>query len=745
MIYFNMRKSVPRYADGKRQFMAISFFESKKIFKLDSSGSSYIFKIDQGNYITHLYYGAPIGDWDVPHLGVREGHDSSVPLSCDVEDWRFSPDTVALEYPTFGTGDFRVAALEIKDANGHNSTDFRYKSHKITRGKAKINGMPSTFASEDEADTLELTGEDITGAEVTLYYTVFKKHPVITRRVKIENTADAPMWLERAYSACVDFTHPEFDMLGLWGCWGRERRVDRKPLAHGITSFSSVRGASGHYHNPFAALLPRETTEETGDAYGFNVVYSGNYAITAELDAFGLTRIIAGLNHEGFEWKLDAGETFETPEVVLVYSNEGLGGMSRALHRFYREHLINPRWACSPRPVLVNNWEATYFGFDDDKLVSIAKDAAELGIEMLVMDDGWFGKRNDDRSSLGDWDTNEEKLKGGLPSLVERVNALGVDFGIWFEPEMVSRDSELYRAHPEWALHTEGRKLSIARHQYVLDLTRGDVCDYIYESIAKHLRSANIKYIKWDFNRNLTEVASATLPADRQGEVFHRYVLGLYSVLERLTHDFPEVLLEGCSSGGGRYDPALLYYFPQYWTSDDTDAIERLNIQYGTSIAYPASTMSCHVSAVPNHQTGRRTSFETRGNVALAGTFGYELDLNKLTDRERELVKAQVAAYKKYNHIVNTGELYRLIPPTGDVCAWEYVTEDKKEALVTFVAVNARIAPVYFLHLRGLDPDALYDDGHGHKYYGSTLMNAGLNLTRGWRDGESVIVHLRVL
>lgn len=722
---------------------SISFYEEKQIFKLDTSGSSYIFGVDKGGYLTHYYYGARIADHDVSYLGVREGHDSSVPLSADVDDWRFSPDTVAMEYPCFGTGDYRISALEIKDANGHNSTDFRYRSHKIVAGKKPIPGMPSAFAAEDEAETLELVGTDITGAEVTLYYTVFKSHPVITRRVSVKNASNKPMFLERVYSACVDFTHPEFDMLGLWGCWGRERKVERNKLAHGITSFSSVRGASGHYHNPFAALLAPETTEEHGDAYGFNVVYSGNYAITAEVDAFGLTRIICGLNHEGFEWKLDAGEEFYTPETVLVYSAEGLGGMSRALHRFYREHLINQRWARAPRPVLVNNWEATYFAFDDEKLVSIAKDAAELGIDMLVMDDGWFGKRNDDRSSLGDWNTNEEKLKGGLPSLVSRVNEAGVDFGIWFEPEMASRDSELYRRHPEWILHTEGRKPSIARHQYVLDLTRQDVCDYIYDSIASALNSANIKYIKWDFNRNLTEVASASLPSDRQGEVGHRYVLGLYSILERLTHDFPNVLLEGCSSGGGRYDPALLYYFPQYWTSDDTDPIERLNIQYGTSMAYPASTMSCHVSASPNHQTGRRTSFETRGNVAFAGTFGYELDLNKLTEHERELVREQVSMYKKYSHIVNNGDLYRLIPPTEDVTAWEYVSEDGSEALVTFVAINARIAPVYFLHLRGLDPDAVYVDNFGRRFFGSTLMNAGLNMTRGWHDAESTVIYFK--
>ncbi len=723
--------------------MSICFYEDKQIFKLDTSASSYILKLDRSGYLTHIYYGAKLDEYDIEHLCVREGHDSTVPLTASIPDWRFSLDTAAMEYPCYGTGDFRIPALQIKNADGNLNTDYRYKSHSITKGKSTIPGMPSTFAGVDEAETLAIVGTDITGAEVTLYYTVFSSHPVITRRVSVKNTSHVPMMLERVYSTAVDFTHPSYDAIGLWGCWGRERRVERRTLPHGITSFASTRGASGHYHNPFVALLPAETDEEHGDVYGFNLVYSGNFAITAEVDAFGSTRIICGINHEGFEWKLDAGEEFYTPEAVMVYSADGIGEMSRALHRFYRQHLINQRWAHSPRPVLVNNWEATYFDFDDDKLVSIARDAAELGIDMLVMDDGWFGKRNDDRSSLGDWNTNEEKLKGGLPSLVSRVNELGVDFGIWFEPEMVSRDSELYRAHPEWTLHTVGREMSIARHQYVLDLTRAEVCDYIYESIAKALRSANIRYIKWDFNRNLTEVASVTLPADRQGEVFHRYVLGLYSILERITKDFPNVLLEGCASGGGRYDPALLYYFPQYWTSDDTDPIERLYIQYGTSIAYPASTMSCHVSASPNHQTGRRTSFQTRGNVALAGTFGYELDLNKLTDRERELVREQVAAYKKYSHIVTEGDLYRLILPTDDVAAWEYVSADKSEAVVTFVAINARIAPVYFLRLRGLDPDGVYEDGRGRRYLGSTLMRAGLNMTRNWRDAESVMIHLK--
>lgn len=723
--------------------MSVKYYENEKIFKLDACGVSYIMKIDKGGYITHLYYGAYIDDVDVSYLAVREGRDSSVPLTSDVDDYRFSIDTVAMEYPTFGTGDYRISALRIRNSSGDDNTDLRYASHRIYSGKKPIPEMPSTFADEDEAETLEIVGTDITGAEVTLYYTAFGAYPVITRRVSVKNTSDEDMFLENVYSASVDFTHPNFDVLGLWGCWGRERRVERRPLVHGITTLSSTRGASGHYHNPFAALLEEGADENNGNVYGFNLVYSGNHAISAEVDAFGVTRMICGINHETFEWKLCPGEEFFAPEAVMVFSDEGLGGMSCSLHAFYRRHLIDQKWVNRARPVLVNNWEATYFNFNTEKLVSIAKDAKELGIDMLVMDDGWFGKRNSDTSSLGDWDVNEEKLPGGLSALVSRVNGLGLDFGIWFEPEMVSRDSELFRSHPEWVLHTEGRGMSIARHQYVLDLTREDVCDYIYTSIAKILETANIKYIKWDFNRNLTEAASKTLPKDRQGEVLHRYVLGLYSVLERLKKNFPDVLLEGCASGGGRYDPAMLYYFPQYWTSDDTDPIERLNIQYGTSIAYPASTMSCHVSASPNHQTGRQTSFATRGNVAFAGTFGYELDLNRLTESERETVKKQVADYKKFSRIVMEGDLYRLIPPVGDTCAWEYVSPEKDEVLFTFVSVNARIAPVYFVRLRGLDPNAVYEDERGRRYRGNTLMNAGLNLTGICHDAESVRMYFK--
>ncbi len=729
--------------------MSIKYYENERIFKLDTSNSTYVLAVGEGGYVLGMYYGAHVDEHDLRYLYVREGHDSTVPLSASVPDWRFSPDTMQAEYPAYGSGDYRIPALKIKNADGNSVTDLRYLRHRIYAGKPSLRGMPATKADDGDADTLELVCRDVTGAEITLYYTAYKDHPIITRRARVTNTSDEAMYLERVYSASVDFTRDEYRLLHMWGCWGREKHVERRALGHGTTSISSTRGASGHYHNPFAALLSHDCTEETGEAYGFSLVYSGNFSIDVEVDAFGLTRIMCGVDPESFELKLEAGESFDTPEAVLVYSDCGEGGMSRALHRFWREHLLEKKWLEAPRPIVVNNWEATYFDFDADKIVSIAREAAELGLDMLVLDDGWFGVRNSDRCSLGDWVCNEEKLPGGIGRLAERVNALGVKLGLWFEPEMASRDSDLYRAHPDWCIQTKGRDMSIARHQYVLDLSRADVRDYIFDAMSKILSNAHVEYVKWDFNRNLTEYSSELLPKDRQGEVFHRYVLGLYELLDRITNAFPDVMMEGCASGGGRYDPAMLYYFPQYWTSDDTDPVERLKIQYGTSIAYPACTMSCHVSASPNHQTGRETMLSTRGAVAAAGVFGYELDPGKMTERERDEIKAQIADYRAVRHIVMEGDLYRLLLPGtethgGEVCAWEYVMPDRSEALFTYVCVRTMIAPVSFVRLRGLDADRVYTDVKtGRRYRGGTLMNAGLNLTGSRRDGECVVMHLK--
>ncbi|MGN1267405.1 MAG: alpha-galactosidase, partial [Dorea sp.] len=605
-----------------------------------------------------------------------------------------------------------------------------------------------------EADTLIVTCKDpATDVKFIFYYTAMRDYPVICRRMVIENTTktEQPLDILRCYSACLDFANiePQAELVHLWGTWGRERYVERKSLMHGSMSVSSTRGASSHYHNPFAALVTKDTTEETGMAIGMSLVYSGNFDITCDVDPFGATRLMAGINPVDFTWRLEYGETFATPEVVIVISDKGLGKMSRTYHKLYRTHLCRGEWKDKERPILVNNWEATYFDFTDEKLLEIARIAAECGIEMFVMDDGWFGERNSGDCSLGDWYVNEEKLKCGLPKLAEQINEMGLKFGIWFEPEAISPGSKLITEHPDWCMQVEGRAKSLARNQYILDMTREDVRDYLFNVMSETLSTANIEYIKWDFNRNLTEVGSAVLPPHRRQEIFHRYVLGLYDLLERLVTAFPHLLLEGCASGGGRYDPAMLYYSPQYWTSDDTDAMERLEIQLGTSMVYPASSMSCHVSASPNHQTQRETSFETRGNIAMGGAFGYELDLTMLTEEEKEMIKKQVADYHRYYDLINRGDLYRLILPTdtvngkcGKCAAWMYVSEDQSEAIVSFVVIRTSIHPVYFLKLRGLDPDAVYvEEATGKEYHGDTLMNAGLNLTSTYKDGDSVMIH----
>jgi len=723
------------------------------LFHLKAGDASYVFSSFRG-FLVQLYCGPAVHDDDLEYLLVKLWHTSQTPLTGEApEDW-FSCDIAPFEYPSNGCGDFRPSAISVRLANGTTATDLRYVSHEIVKGKPKIDTQPAVFAGEDEADTLIVTAKDPAfGMTYKLYYTAMRDLPVICRRTVIENTTDGVVHILRAYSASVDFSAigEPTELLHLWGCWARERHVERAPLAHGNVSVSSKRGLSSHYHSPFAALVTESTTEKSGLAIGMSLIYTGNFDINCEIDAFGLIRFMAGINPIDFDWKLNPGESFVTPEAVISISGEGLGKMSRAYHKLYREHLCRGEWANRKRPILINNWEGTYFDFDTEKLLAIAKDAAECGIEMLVMDDGWFGKRNDDTTSLGDWYVNEEKLVGGLPRLVEGVNALGMKFGIWFEPEMISAVSDLYDAHPDWCLHVEGRKKSIGRDQYVLDMTRADVRDYIFDRMYAVLSSANVEYVKWDFNRSLTEVATATLPEDQQGEVFHRYILGLYELLDRLLAAFPYLLLEGCSSGGGRYDPAMLYYSPQFWTSDDTDAMERVDIQLGTSMVYPASSMSCHVSASPNHQTGRETSFVTRGNVAMAGAFGYELDITKLSDEEKTLIRKQVADYHRYYDVINRGSLYRLISPNdkyygkvGRVASWMYVSDDRSEALVTFVVIRCTPAPTCFIKLEGLDPDAVYvNEDDGCEYSGSTLMNAGLNLTTNYKDGDSVVVYLK--
>ncbi|OGO91793.1 MAG: alpha-galactosidase [Clostridiales bacterium GWF2_38_85] len=729
--------------------MPIKYNNSKKIFRLDAGSSTYIMQVRENGYLIHLYYGSYISDDDVSHLLANHVNAAFSPLPPSRESGLFSLDTQPQEYSCNGAGDFRISALSVKMPSGNTATELKYKSHRIYDGKAKLEGLPATYVNDDsKAQTLEIMMLDsLSGAEVVLAYSAFTAHNAIARSVKITNTSKDALRLQRAYSMTLDIPRSDFDLIHFHGKHVAERKFERKSLIHGIQSISSKRGSSSHNHNPFTILCDKTATETSGEAFGFSLVYSGNFAVDVEVDCFDYTRVIMGINPTDFEWLLESDQSFTTPEVVTVYSANGLGELSQTYHHLYRKNLCKGPWRDAMRPILVNNWEATYFGFDDDKLVRIAEDAANLGIEMLVMDDGWFGNRNDDNSSLGDWFVNESKLNGDLDSLVKRINALGLKFGIWYEPEMISPISKLYDAHPDWCLHVNGRDRSTGRQQLVLDMSRKDVRDYLFDTMSVVLSSTNIAYVKWDFNRNLSEVGSDLLPVERQQEVFHRYILGLYDLLERLTTAFPNILFEGCSGGGGRFDPAMLYYSPQIWTSDNTDAIERCFIQYGTSFVYPSSTMSAHVSASPNHQTGRVTSFETRGNVAMAGAFGYELDLNHLNDNEKALIKKQVNDYHKYYHIINFGDFYRLISPYENerYCAWEYVSEDKNEALFTFVSIRVVINHTYFVKLRGLDKDKIYIDTEtGAEYHGDTLMNAGLRLNGWFGDGTSIAKYFKV-
>lgn len=728
--------------------MSIVFDSEKKIFKLDTAGSSYVFGMNEDGILVHYYYGAPIEEVDVSYLAERFGMPGMSARPHYAPGGRFTLDTAPLEYSCHGTGEFRPAALRVRSAEGQTPTLIHYVSHKIYGGKPTIEGMPATFAGEDEATTLEIeTVDRHTNVRVTLYYTTFEKLSVMTRHVVITNDSDRPVNLERVYSTCTDFHTSDYDMIHLYGRWCRERNFSRTSLDHATKRISSLRGSSGPEHNPFVALVSHDATEDYGEAFGFNLVYSGNFAAEVDVDAFSSARVIMGINSEDFNWLLEPGAHFTAPEAVMVYSNEGLGGMSRTYHKLYMKHLCRSSWTNKTRPLLLNNWEATYFRFDGEKLFEIAKTASEMGIEMLVLDDGWFGVRNNDHCSLGDWVLNEEKLGCTFDTFVKRLNGeLGMKFGLWFEPEMVSPDSDLYRAHPDWCLHVEGRPKSLGRHQLILDLSRKEVEDYIYESVSKVLASANIEYMKWDYNRNFTEAGSCGLAADRQKEVPHRYMLGLYSLMDRLTTRFPNLLIEGCASGGGRFDPAILYYSPQIWTSDCSDAIERLDIQYGTSMCYPPATMGAHVSAVPNHQTGRNVSLKTRGYVALEGTFGYELDVTKFTEEEKEEVRAQTKLYHELYNVTHYGELYRLVSPVEgarDFAAWMQVTEDKNEALVTAVIIRTHRGERCFLRLKGLDPNKRYRDTEtGKTYLGSTLMNCGLNFINFMGDGDSRMIHL---
>ena len=713
--------------------MAILFDAEKKIFKLDTASSSYVFAVHDSGRLLHLYYGAYLPDCDMRYLLDRGYFGSFTPDAAGYVGKEFSPDTQPSEYSCNGTGDFRISALQIRNADGNIATDIRYVSHRILNEKPALPGMPSLRDENGDSETLEITTLDqTTNAEVKLYYTVYNDLPVMTRHAVVTNTSDRTMELERVFSACLDFNTMDYDMVHLYGKWAKERTVTERPLCHGIQSIQSKRGSSSHNHNPFVALKAHGATEENGEVYGVNLIYSGNFSIEAEVDCLNATRLLAGINPTDFTWRLEPNESFTAPEAVMVYTDRGLGEMSRIFHRTYMKHLIKSPWRDVERPVLINSWEAAYFDFDDNKLVAFAHEAAKMGVDMLVMDDGWFGHRKNDDSSLGDWYVNEKKLKGGLSSLIERVNAEGLKFGIWYEPEMISPDSDLYRAHPDWCLHVPNRENSPARLQYVLDMTRKDVRDNIFAQMYKVLSENKIDYVKWDFNRNLTEVGSALLPPERQKEVMHRFVLGTYDLMDRFVKAFPNILFENCSGGGGRFDAGMLYYSPQIWCSDNTDAIDRLSIQYGTSFAYPPATMGAHVSAIPNEQTGRSVPLETRGTVALSGTFGYEMDLGALSDQEKAVVVQQIQDYKDSYQLIQTGDYYRLSAPSADGAptAWLHVSPDRRTALLCLVSGQVHAAPPFRrIKLSGLDPALQYRlDGDDTLWSGDVLMQAGYPL-----------------
>lgn len=723
--------------------IAINIFynEKDKAFKLRANNTDYMMKVCEEGYLAHVYYGNKVPDKDLTYL-LRLDESPFTPATNDRDRASFM-DTLPFEYPCFGVGDYRESAFKIMDANGMSTCDLRYVSHKMYEGKPKLEGLPATFATEESGcSTLEITMYDkYADIEVVLIYTAFDKLDVITRSAVITNKSEKPFKITRALSACVDFDTDKMDMITLNGSWARERAVERCRLHHGKQLIDSCRGESSHQNNPFVALCDNNADEDKGEVFGFNFVYSGNFYAQAEVTQHKKTRFLMGINPLDFEWFLEKGESFTCPEVVMVHSDEGIGKMSRTFHDLYRNNLIRGEYKDKRRPILINNWEATYFNFDTDKLIDIAKEASKLGIEMLVMDDGWFGHRDSDNSSLGDWFVYEKKLKGGLKYLVDEVNKLGMKFGIWFEPEMISPDSELYKAHPDWAIQIKGRPLTLCREQYVLDYSRKEVRDYVYGMMKKILDSANIEYIKWDMNRQLTEVGSATLPAERQRELWHRYVLGVYDLMDRLTTDYPHILLENCSGGGARFDPGMLYYSPQIWCSDDTDAIERLKIQHGTSMCYPCSAMGAHVSDCPNHTVGRNTPFKTRGHVAMVGTFGYELDVTRIPQEDRDAIPAQIEEFNKFNKLVRTGDHYRIGNMFEDNTwdAWEFVAKDKSEALFEFVQVlgrpNERSRRI---KLKGLEADAYYyeENEPDKKISGAALMNAGINIAKMWNgDG----------
>ena len=724
--------------------MNITYNEASRTFHLFNRHISYIITILPNGHLGQLYFGKKLRPReDYAHL--LEMVPRSMSSYVFEHERTLSLEHVRQEYGVYGSSDYRIPAVEILQGNGSRISDFCYESHKITKGKPALAGLPATYTEdEEEAMTLTLVLKDaLTGVELSLLYTIFAQGGILARSAHFTNQGTEAVHLLKAMSLCMDLPDCDYEWIQFSGAWARERHPRVRRLEQGIQSVGSMRGNSSHEHNPFLILKRPQADEFQGEALGFSLIYSGNFLAQAEVDTHDTTRVLLGIHPEWFDWKLEPGESFQTPEAVMVYTDQGMNALSQTFHELYRTRLARGYWRDRERPILVNNWEATYFTFTQEELLDLAKTAQKAGIELFVLDDGWFGKRENDRTGLGDWTPNRDRLPQGIPGLAKKIHELGMKFGLWFEPEMVNKNSDLYRAHPDWILAVPGRRQSQGRYQHVLDFSRPEVVDYIYDRMAAILEGGYVSYVKWDMNCSITECWSAALPADRQGEVFHRYILGVYRLYQRLTDAFPQVLFESCASGGGRFDPGLLYYAPQAWCSDNTDAVARLKIQYGTSYCYPVSSMGAHVSASPNHQLMRDTPLHTRANVACFGTFGYELDLNRLSPEELQEIKCQTSFMKKWRWLLQFGVFYRLQSPfAGNTAAWMTVSPDREKAIVGWYRILNTVNPPYTrLRLAGLDPDRLYTVREGDRqlgqFYGDELMYAGL-VTSDQNSGEAL-------
>lgn len=713
--------------------MSIRYIEKENLFILETKNSCYQMTVDRIGCLRHLYYGRPVGQVNMNYRYRTCDRGFSGNPYEQADDRGCSFDVMPQEYSCYGVGDFRVSALMAEAENGSFSTDLRYDSFEIEDGKYTLEGLPYVRERKDSVQTLKIRLKDsVNGIAVLLYYGVFEEKDIITRTAKIVNESAAGIRLLKAASVCLDFPYGNFDLIHFSGRHCMERQMERQRLTQNIVTVGSRRGMSSHHNNPFVILCDTQADEDKGDCYGIMLMYSGNHKEETEKDQTGNTRVVSGIHDDGFLWNLQPGMEFQTPEAILSFSHDGLNGLSHHFHRIIRENVCDPRYLTEKKPLLLNSWEASYFNFDEESIYELAVQVKDLGIEMLVLDDGWFGERNDDHRGLGDWYVNEKKIKGGLKKLVDKINRLGLKFGLWVEPEMINEDSDLYRSHPDWVLKDPDRLPMISRNQMVLDMSRADVRDYLFACIQKLLSESEIDYIKWDFNRSVSNVYSNRQPAAQQGEVMHRFVLGVYELLTRIREAFPKVLIEGCAGGGGRFDAGMLFYTPQIWCSDNTDPIARLKIQRGTSYGYPVSTMGSHVSASPNHQTGRATPLKTRGIVAASGTFGYELNPAGLCEEDKQMIREQIRDYHKYYWLIQNGTYYRLGNEllNRHYTCWEFVSEDQSEVLVNVVAIDIEAnAPFPYVKLKGLKEDAMYQlEGTALKVPGAALMYGGYTL-----------------